>query len=544
MSFTYITKLKLKTGSTVKCCTIRPSLLDLSSPSEYNFAEKYITSFGDNINAGLATGSTRTYLLDIDSSSSTNNNQLRFGTGPLVSVWKGPDPTQLEEYKGTKSFSVGGFFILPSGSETSSLFMSVNWSVDDLLAPEGAKWYIGYAYDDYAKIAWMYIINQNAEYMVDTVGEYTLRLTHTFDDAQYDKFKEWLSGAYDDSTDPYGEDPSPKPPSGGGGNFDPGSDPIDIPGLPSVGAIDSGFLTLYNPTIGQLHNLANYMWSDLFDIATLKKLFADPMNAIIGLSLVPVNVPSATSGEVTIGNIGTGVTMNYASSQYVQVDCGSINLSEYWGAYLDYAPHTKVEIYLPYCGTHPLSVDDVMNQTIHVVYNVDILTGALMCFVHAKGSVLYSFSGQCANLIPINSQNWSSAISAAISVAASVGTMVATGGMSAPVSGSQALGTGILGGASIASNVMNSKPSIEKSGSLSGGAGILGVQKPYLIITRPKQCLPRYQNKFEGYPLYETKVLSSCSGFTQVETIHLDNIPATDAEKKEIEQLLKEGVII
>ena len=108
---------------------------------------------------------------------------------------------------------------------------------------------------------------------------------------------------------------------GGTGNLDGTGDDIDFPSLPSLSAVDTGFITIFNPTIGQLKNLANYLWGDAFDLSTWKKIFADPMDAILGMSIVPVAVPNGSVSEVTVGNIGTGVSMTKAGAQYVEIDC-------------------------------------------------------------------------------------------------------------------------------------------------------------------------------------------------------------------------------
>lgn len=79
--------------------------------------------------------------------------------------------------------------------------------------------------------------------------------------------------------------PSPNDPynpggnSGGGGgegNFDNTTIPVDIPALPTLSAVDTGFISLYNPSLSQLNDLASYMWSDLFDLDTFKKNFRRP----------------------------------------------------------------------------------------------------------------------------------------------------------------------------------------------------------------------------------------------------------------------------
>lgn len=335
------------------------------------------------------------------------------------------------------------------------------------------------------------------------------------------------------------ENPGPYEPGGttdtggGDGSFDNTSTPIDIPGLPSISASSTGFISLFNPSLAQLNELASYLWSDLFEIDGWKKLFADPMDAILGLSILPVEIPSTGTREVKVGNIGTGISLNIASNQFVEVDCGSINVNEYWGAYLDYEPYTQAQIFLPYIGTRPISVDEIMGKTVRVVYHVDILTGACCCFVKCGDSVLYTYNGQCSIPIPITGANYTSVVNGVISIAASVGSLVATGGASAP--------TAIPAIASAAVNQM--KPSIEKSGSISGSAGILNMQTPYLILIRPRQALPSKQNEFIGYPSLITVQLTELSGYTEVQSIHLENIPATQEELAEIQSLLEGGVI-
>ena len=355
----------------------------------------------------------------------------------------------------------------------------------------------------------------------------------------------------EEAEDPYG--PGGYSGTGGGtGTFDGTSDAIDIPNLPTLSSVDTGFITLFNPSTAELKSLANYMWSGLFDINTWKKIFADPMDAILGMSIVPVAVPDGGTKVVTVGNISTGISMTVAASQYVSVDCGSLDVEEYWGAYLDYDPYTKAEIYLPYIGTHPIKTDDIMGKTVHVVYHVDILSGSCVAFVKCGESVLYTFIGQCSSSIPITGDNWTNVINGAINIASSIGTMVATGGLSAPITEGGTKAAAAIGaaaanriglGSGIAQDVMSMKPEIEKSGAMGGTGGMLAVQTPYLILTRPNQCLPESQNSLEGYPSFVTVSLSSVSGYTRIYAIHLDNIPATQDELIEIENLLKEGVI-
>lgn len=321
--------------------------------------------------------------------------------------------------------------------------------------------------------------------------------------------------------------------SGETGDFSRPGEDVDIPALPALDASDAGFVTLFSPTLAQLNSLASYMWAN--DIASLiEKMFANPMDAIIGLAILPGPVPYGGTRTVTVGNVSTGVAMNTVSSQFYTVDCGSLMITNFSGSYLDYNPHTKIEIYLPYIGMRALNADDVMGKTVSVVYHVDALSGACVAYIKVNGTVLYSFLGQCACSVPISGGDYTQVINGVLNIAGAIGSTVATGGATAPMAIS-----------SIASTAVNGlKTTCEKSGAISGTGGLLSIQRPYLIITTPRQCLPREQNKMIGYPSFITENLSDLSGYTEVNQIHLENVPCTADELTEIENLLKGGVIL
>ncbi len=323
---------------------------------------------------------------------------------------------------------------------------------------------------------------------------------------------------------------------GGNGTFSDTSDVIDFPALPTLSAVGTGFITLFNPSIAQIKALSDYMWNgDATTIDFWKKLVGNPMDLILGLNIVPVAVPDSGTKSVVVGAIDTGVTMTYSNTQYVEIDCGTLNIPEFWGAYLDYSPYTKIEIYLPYCGTHPIIADEIVGKSISVRYHVDILSGACVAYVKCGNSVLYEFAGNCSAQIPVTSNQFGDMVRSAISIASAIGSMVATDGATAPLA--------ISSIASASTNSTALKPNVEKSGAVGGMAGQLGIQKPYLIITRPKVCVPDRQNKYIGYPTYTTVVLSELEGYNEISAIHIEGVPATENEISELENILKTGVI-
>ena len=334
-------------------------------------------------------------------------------------------------------------------------------------------------------------------------------------------------------SDPYA--PGGNSDTGGGtGNFDLTSDQIDVPNVPTLSAVDTGLVTLYTPTLAQLQSLARYLWNaDATTIDWWKKLIANPLDLVLGLSIVPVAVPQGATENVYVGLIDTGIAMTKAASQYVQVDCGSLNVTEFYGAALDYLPFRKTSIYLPFIGTRTISTDDIMGKTVQVVYNIDLLSGALTAMVKCGDAVLYQYSGACNIAIPLSGQSFTDLALSTLQLAAGIGATVATGGAVAGVVAANA-----------ANSVMSMKPTIERAGGVSGAAGQLAIMRPYLIGEIPRQSVPKNYNQFAGYPSNISAVLGDLSGYTEVETIYLAGITATSDELNEIENLLKSGVYI
>lgn len=343
--------------------------------------------------------------------------------------------------------------------------------------------------------------------------------------------------------DPYIVDDPATFGGGGGAHEDPDEiEKAEIPDLPELSAVDTGLVTLYTATNAQLQALGGYLWSNLWDIETnFKKLFADPMNCLIGLSIVPVQPTAGGAQNVKFGNITTNIALNVLSSQFVELDCGSVNIKEYIGSFLDYSPYVNISLYLPYIGYRELSPDDVMNDTIHVVYHIDVLSGGCCAMIETgKKGLLYSFNGSCITNVPITAINYSGAIQNAVSaVGAGLTTVAGIATGAAPVA---AVGAASML-SSAANTAMNSKPTIQRSGSMGGSAGLMSYQKPLLVITRPRMSVPDKLNKFVGLTTNVTMKLSQVKGFTQVEHVHLSGIAATDDEKDELMTLLRQGVI-
>lgn len=327
---------------------------------------------------------------------------------------------------------------------------------------------------------------------------------------------------YDDTTTP----PSPTTPDTGTGN----TDPVIMP----TGQA-SALWAIYNPTQAELNAFGGWLWSSDF-VEQLKKLFNDPMQAIIGVHKVFATPSTGGSRTIVCGYLDSGVSSKIVTSQYTNVDCGSVDMREYFGNVFDYSPFTSVKIYLPFIGIVPLDVSYIMRSTISVKYVVDVLTGACLANVEVNrdgaGGVIFSYGGSAIVSYPISSGSYVGVVSGAISVLAGVAGAIASGGSALPVV------------AGVASGIGKAHTDIQHSGQFSGSAGAMGSKKPYLIISRPQTRIANNIAEYSGIPSNATVKLSSCNGYTKVSEVHLSISNAFDSELAEIERLLKGGVII
>lgn len=338
--------------------------------------------------------------------------------------------------------------------------------------------------------------------------------------------------------DPSQED-DPSKPGGGGGNYDNTSDPIPFPELPTGGAIASGAIKAFLVPNTTIKAMFQKLWdANIFDIATFQKLVESPIDCIISLHCLPVTPEVSGVDPIILGSFDTELLGNVISNQYLTIDCGSLNIKEYWGSALDYSPYTKIDIYLPFIGIKQLNTDDVMKNTIHIKYNVDVLTGDCLCNIMCGISVLYKFAGNLKQSMPVTGRTADGLLNTVKGTVAELGGALVGTAVGGPALGAAA---GFLSGAA---TVAGSKVITSRSGSLTGAVSLLDDFRPFFIIHRPVQSLANNFKGHKGYPSNITRVLSSVSGYTEVEYINLQKIPnATSAEMDEIKNLLSKGVL-
>lgn len=352
----------------------------------------------------------------------------------------------------------------------------------------------------------------------------------------------WLCG---EQAEPEQFPGDPSATGGGSGWFISQDDVIGIPSLPSIQAIDFGFSTIYNPTTAQMQSIAAWLWSDDFD-ENIKLNFVSPFDNIVSISLVPMNVPSI-AGILRIGNVDSNIPVNKVTQQYFEVDCGSLNVLEYWGSFLDY--NAAYSIYLPFIGYRSLKPDDFVNGTIGVIYHVDILTGLVIAFVWTIKDdgikhVLYTYTGNMnynvafsgANYMAMYNQQLSATVSGINNAVQSVGKA-----LSGDITGAVDL---LTGQAMAKRQYETAKPDYGRGGNGSGGAAIFGIRYPYIIQSLPIGQPPQGYNHMQGFPSQISAQLSTLSGYTEVDAVVVDTLTCSQEEKEAIYKLLKGGVYL
>ena len=393
----------------------------------------------------------------------------------------------------------------------------------------------------------------------------TSNYIYLFDTTVTPEFFE-IEEIFEDSDNTYpggGDDKNTYPEDGesGKGTFDNTNDPVDFPTLPTWDATNTGFISMWNPSIAEITSLYGFLWDSDISI-TLKKLFLEPMDAVISLAFFPVEPTIDSRRNVTIGHVDSEIEMNHVQKQFVSFDFGSIQLDEYYGAAWDYSPYTKVSIYLPYIGTHEIDIDDVMNSTLTLRYTIDLLSGICVAMLKVDrdrdglDAILYTWQGNCAMQVPVSAGSARDFLNSIIQLGAMTGISVAqpaAGSIDAamhkgdenyksPAMGNNWINPAITAFAAL--NVLGQKIHVQRGGRVDANAGVISPQEAFIIINRPVSAIPKGWNNYAGYPSLKIKTLGTQTGYTEVGYIKLNDLEATADEISELDGMLKGGVIL
>ena len=347
---------------------------------------------------------------------------------------------------------------------------------------------------------------------------------------------------------------------GGNGSFDDNSDNIAIDQLtvnvPANDLWHNWDLGASNSStcVQNLYSLAYYLQH-----LVLGRSFSEKLSNFVSIKLITApNLPEVSqAGRMYIRN--TEIYYSEAAEiieQFTTYTLASgIYIPEYFGSFLDYAPYTKVQIYLPFSGTYDLNPSDIIGKRITLTVRIDWISGNLLYIIRVDNdnsyTILYRFTGNCACEIPLTATDYgakiTSGVTAILSAAATIGSVAAaisTEGAATPFIIS-AIGGGVN---TITHGVtaINTQGETKSKGTFGSSIGAMDNKSPYLIVTRPKRVMAENYGSIYGYPSMYSVKLSRLNGFIKVKQCNWSGFGnATDEEIDEIDRLLKtEGAII
>ena len=284
--------------------------------------------------------------------------------------------------------------------------------------------------------------------------------------------------------------------------------------------------TTYCMTIERLNQLGGFLWgANIFDEFSLVN--SNPIENIISCKNIPISL-SGTDEIIHLGNVDTGTNGAKVASNFSTLNVGQIALPTKYNSFLDFAPYTKVTIYLPYIGFKEIDATIAIGKTLKVAYVADVITGGCIAQIFINGVRFYEFSGEMGVDIPITASNRAQVEASYISNAVGMGASLASGNITGAVDSVLASATAKYNYSSTDTPNPNCVASVNRT--------------CYVIIERPTYQELTQFNHTKGKMCNLSKTIGSLKGFTICDAnIDLKGITATEQEKQEISSILSSG---
>ena len=345
----------------------------------------------------------------------------------------------------------------------------------------------------------------------------------------------------------------------GGGSFDDSSDAFGLPTLPSLGVSEVGFVNVYNPTKNELLGFADELFPDyekptpsqkegiegvvenLANVTSVIEFLTDSyinkglIDFVIDCHIVPVTPTTTSNTGLKVGFKTFEYNPKKVVRDYVEFDCGSLSIPEYYQNFLDYYG-TRAKLYCPFIGFVDVKPEWFQSGVLQLIYHFNVIDGSCIAFLigtssksNLKNTVVATFGGNCCVHMPITGLNYSSMITGIVAGGASIigsGANKDLGGMARGVT-----------------EMLSAKPSLEQSNGYNAGMSYMCYRRPYLLIERPVASFSKNYPHEQGLPLNATQKLSNVRGFTTCENANIDSINCTEEERGLLKEALKVGCI-
>lgn len=304
-----------------------------------------------------------------------------------------------------------------------------------------------------------------------------------------------------------------------------------------------------------LYNAINRPWNVKDDIGSL---FSDINSFIVSLYQYPFSLTTffnetGDSVHVKVGKKElTDVNGVYINGHRIYPalikTIGYLDINAEFNNFLDY--QVKYSLYLPFVNTIDLEASAIIGKKIEIQCSVDLDTGGITYYINvyktqSLSSEKYQYmvcKGRCGVEMPLGNtnarENSRNLLMSSISMLGGMALTSATGNPAGVL-------TAALGGFKQA---LGTTERLSKGSTQGGIDSLYSAFSILLIVDKPKinSSATRYDYApIKGRPLQKYGTIGDYSGFTKLSDVHVENIPdATESEKREIESLLLQGIII
>ena len=228
------------------------------------------------------------------------------------------------------------------------------------------------------------------------------------------------------------------------------------------------------------------------------------------------------------------------------VNLPNITITPTFNDFRDFAPYTKIQMFVPLCGWFDLP-PWVMGRKIGGEMYINPYSGTVRCLVRADGNVVAELGGNASIDLPFNAtavgMKSAAVLSNLIQTAGAVGRAV----MLPTVNTLAGAGSAALG----AICAMNANYT-ESKGTMGDGSNVYGLYNVYIKITRPATIdnsgnslvtIPTQYCHDYGRPCNKQLTLTAGDGYTQIMDANITGA-MTDREKQMIIDGFRHGLIL
>lgn len=246
-----------------------------------------------------------------------------------------------------------------------------------------------------------------------------------------------------------------------------------------------------------------------------------------------------------LGEIGTteGIKLGYTTletagttiSSVAELMLGGIfDIKPVYNSYMDYAPYTEIQVFLPFYGMLDLDVNLFMGHKLVVHFTVDIASGLITYYIMRDDTIVQQVQAKCGIDIPIT-------LSSMIDVASQISNNVVSKSVSLASATASGSPIGMVG--AVLGNTAS--PKMHYLSGVGDNGALYGNRRVTLFIKHPQYNRPANYGKMVGYPTYGKFSLSKLNGFVVIENPKIEMTEKMElSEYNEIISLMQGGIYL